>query len=112
MIQITYRPDKKEVKIKGHANYDEKGKDIICAGVSVLFFTLCNALLKAPDAWFKKKPEMADSLASATGVSYVKCTPAKGYEDYVTMAYETVLTGVELMASTYPEYVSLKVTQH
>ena len=112
MINITYRPDKKEVKIKGHANYDEKGKDIICAGVSVLFFTLANALLKAPDKWFKKQPEMADSKASETGVSYIKCTPAKGYEVYVTLAYETVLTGMELMATTYPDYITFKVTQH
>jgi uncharacterized protein YsxB (DUF464 family) len=109
MITITYRPDKYEVKIKGHAGYDEKGKDIVCAGVSVLFYTLCNALLKAPDNWFAKRPDMADSLASDTGVSHIKCTPAKGYEDYVTMAYETVLTGMELMSVSYPDNVCLKI---
>ena len=111
MIQITYRPSKKEVRIKGHAGYDEKGKDIICAGISVLFYTLCNALLKAPDSWFKKKPEMADLLTSETGVSYVKCMPNEGYEEYITLMFETVLTGAELMATTYPDYVNLKVTQ-
>lgn len=111
MITITYRPSKKELRIKGHANYDEKGKDIICAGISVLYYTLCNSLLKAPDKWFAQKPEMADSLTSETGVSYVKCIPAKGYDDYVTLIYESLLTGMELMATTYPDYINLKITR-
>lgn len=112
MIHITYRPDKKEVKIKGHAGYDEKGRDIVCAGISVLFYTLANSLLKAPEEWFAKKPEMADSLADKSGVSYVTCFPASGYEEYVTLIYETVITGIELMATTYPDYIDLKITQH
>jgi len=109
MITITYRQEKYSLTIKGHANYDEKGKDIVCAGVSTLFYTLCNALLKAPKTWFKEEPDMADSLTSKTGVSHIKCTPAKGYETYITLMLETILTGAELIASKYPDHVNFKV---
>lgn len=109
MITITYRPSKYEITFKGHANYDKKGRDIVCAGVSVLFYTLCQSLMKAPDDWYKTKPDMADSITSDTGVSHIKCRPAKGYEDYVSLMYETVITGLELMFSTYPDYINLRV---
>lgn len=34
-----------EIKIKGHAKYDEYGKDIVCAGVSSALTTTVNACL-------------------------------------------------------------------
>lgn len=111
MITITYRPKKREVKIKGHAEYDEKGRDIVCAAVSMSFYTLSNALLKAPDKWFKKPPDMADSLTSDTGVSHIVCTPNKDYETYVTLMYETVLTGLELLERSYPDHVKLRIVR-
>ena len=33
------------ITIKGHANYDEYGKDIVCAAVSSISLTTCNAIL-------------------------------------------------------------------
>lgn len=36
----------KEIKINGHAMYEEKGKDIVCAGVSTVVTTTINAILK------------------------------------------------------------------
>ena len=111
MIEVVYRPDKKDVRVKGHAEYDEKGRDIVCAAVSMSFYTLANALIKAPKEWFKKEPDLADSLASKTGVSHIKCTPAKGYEEYVTLMYETVLTGIELLATSYPDNVRLRIVR-
>ena len=35
-----------ELTIKGHANYDEYGKDIVCASVSSIVITTVNALLR------------------------------------------------------------------
>lgn len=36
----------KEITIKGHAMYEEKGKDIICAGVSSILTTTINGILR------------------------------------------------------------------
>ena len=42
MITITITPQ--AVTIRGHANAAEKGKDIVCAAVSVLFQNLIDSL--------------------------------------------------------------------
>lgn len=39
----------KEVKITGHAGYDEYGKDIVCASVSSIVITSVNLILKMDD---------------------------------------------------------------
>lgn len=35
-----------EIKLKGHALYDDYGKDIVCAGVSAILTTSVNGVLK------------------------------------------------------------------
>ena len=35
----------KEIKLSGHAKYDNYGKDIVCAGVSASLITTVNAIL-------------------------------------------------------------------
>lgn len=42
MIAVSVRKD--GIKISGHANYAETGKDIVCAGVTALTQTLIRAL--------------------------------------------------------------------
>ena len=45
-ISIKYEENKiKEVLIKGHALYDDYGKDIVCADVSSIVITTVNAIL-------------------------------------------------------------------
>lgn len=44
MIKISIK--EKQIIIKGHANYDELGKDIVCASVSSMVITTINAILK------------------------------------------------------------------
>ena len=49
MVKITvdYKDDYvKEIKITGHAGYDEHGKDIVCASVSSIVITSANLILK------------------------------------------------------------------
>lgn len=44
MIKISIK--EKQIIIKGHANYDELGKDIVCASVSSIVITTVNAILR------------------------------------------------------------------
>lgn len=41
---ITVTRSKERITITGHANYAERGKDIVCAGVSVLVQTLIQSV--------------------------------------------------------------------
>lgn len=47
MINISYKKDIiiKEIKISGHANFAEFGKDIVCAAVSSIVTTTINNIL-------------------------------------------------------------------
>ena len=48
MIKITIKKNDnfiEEIRIHGHAKYDEYGKDIVCAGVSSALITTVNACL-------------------------------------------------------------------
>lgn len=45
-IKVRYKNDKiSKVTIKGHANYETFGKDIVCAAVSSIATTSINAIL-------------------------------------------------------------------
>lgn len=50
MIDVTLLKDKSEklkgFELQGHANYSERGTDIVCAAVSILSTTAVNTLYK------------------------------------------------------------------
>ena len=49
-IKIDYNNNfVKELKVSGHANYDEHGKDIVCASVSSMVILSANLALKYND---------------------------------------------------------------
>lgn len=43
MVLVTVKP--KNITIKGHANFDELGRDIVCSSVSSIVTTTVNAIL-------------------------------------------------------------------
>ena len=44
MISISIKKD--EIKILGHANYEDYGKDIVCSSVSSIAITTINAIIE------------------------------------------------------------------
>lgn len=44
MIKVEIENNK--IEIKGHANYDDYGKDIVCASVSSIVITTINAIVE------------------------------------------------------------------
>ena len=44
MIKVEIENNK--IEIKGHANYDDYGKDIVCASVSSIVITTINAIIE------------------------------------------------------------------
>ena len=47
----------KEIIIKGHANYEEYGKDIVCAAVSATYLCTINAILSLEEKSIKIEEE-------------------------------------------------------
>lgn len=104
MINITYAPNDHKLLLEGHAGYSEEGKDIVCAAVSILFYTLAHDLeeiigcLEGPAA--KEIGKDGSSIA---------CTPKKGYEGNVELIYWSIINGLQLLAVDYPDNISFKV---
>ena len=94
MITIHRYPER--ISIKGHANYAEPGKDIVCAGVSTLVQTLIQSVeeLTTDKIQYDMQPGTVDikfwCLSDLT----------KGLVD-------AFFIGVKLIADEYPENVKL-----
>ena len=53
MIKVNIKKDLKRITVKGHAMYDEYGKDIVCAAVSSIITTSINACLSLDETAIK-----------------------------------------------------------
>lgn len=103
MINITFKPNTYELEITGHAGHDVKGKDIVCAAVSTLFYTLGQALAE-PGVLHEDELEFKDE----EGHGYIKgvSNPMCANGDII---YNTILIGFNMLANQFPENVSFKV---
>lgn len=107
MIRITVTLDEnervRELLIKGHAGYDEYGRDIVCAAVSALAETAVLGLERVAEVRiFPVKKE---------GYFYV-ALPEEAGEDELYKAFvilDTTVLGLEDIARTYPAYVKLEI---
>lgn len=94
MIDISVRND--IIVVKGHANYAEPGKDIVCAGVSVLVQTLIKSIEDLTED--KIETDIKPGLAI---IKYRNLS-----EESKTMV-DSFFIGVCQIAEEYPEYVRI-----
>lgn len=88
MIYIKFGPGTKII-FQGHAGYAQRGEDIVCAGVSTLYYTF-----------------LASTDARETVMGNIRMLEAEC--DYKTRAvYNAVCTGLLLLEKKYPEHVKI-----
>ena len=104
MIEIRFNPEKMELKINGHAGQAEKGKDIVCSAVSILFYTLAQAVTDSEEMLTE-----APVISIEDGNGVVSCKPKRKYLATMQRTYWTVFTGFELLVQEYKDYVSFAV---
>ena len=104
MIEIRFVPENMELKVSGHAGQAEKGRDIVCSAVSILFYTLAQAIADSEEL-LEEKPviEIED------GNGYVSCKPKQEFLPTMQRTYWTILTGFELLTQEYKDYVSFAI---
>ena len=105
MINITFNPSAFELKVEGHANYGEKGEDIVCAAVSILFYTLAKALNDSEKMLIEHP-----IIEEADGNGLISCRPKPEYEANVSLIYWTILNGFELIEQNYEENLKFEVS--
>lgn len=84
--------------VTGHADYAERGKDIVCAAVSALTFTLYNSLQELSDVPVMEKQYV---WQESPGIS-IPCPSDK--TDVMIGQYKI---GIEGVREAFPDYVTL-----
>ena len=101
MIHIHYHRggSRHHIHITGHAGYAPAGSDIVCAGVSALSFALLGHL---------RQTGTAAEAACRKGELTLRCDRY----DETDVAFDMALTGYQLIAKTYPQYVEVDIMPH
>ncbi len=94
MIIIFYDKNNIKVLIYGHAEYAEKGRDIVCAAVTTLAGTLERCMEEAGEGNCEWKEGETSFTASGT--------------ENLRPSFETVVTGLRMLAEEFPNYVKIK----
>ena len=102
MIEISYDRKKHLVTVKGHARSGEKGRDLVCAAASMLVYTLASDVEKlCADHGRVRKPVCRINEGNAL----ISCKPVHGFESVVTLIFDSVCRGFELLQTQYPDNV-------
>lgn len=107
MIQVIYYRNHNRVTIKGHAKSAEYGRDLICAGVSTLALTLAANVQGLMEGGQVKD----GSVKLEPGDTEISCCPSPRHRNTVTLIFDAVCAGFEVLASKFPEYVALEIHQ-
>lgn len=108
MILITQTPN--SITVCGHANSARRGRDIVCASVSVLLQNLIVSIeeLTADKIEYEKAPGdyVTEYNKSSNGVSI----KFGNLSERAQLLIDSFFIGVTAIANTCPDYV--KVTKH
>jgi uncharacterized protein YsxB (DUF464 family) len=97
--QFLKTPEDLTFRIEGHAGYDVHGKDIICASVSALSQVIHASMTS------KSNDNVLTVIKESKGSMYVNVDNPTN--DQVTL-YETLLLGMNLLSSQFPDYVEVE----
>ena len=91
-----------DLSVTGHANAAEKGKDIVCASMSILCQTLLAKLIRCKNAGFiSLEYESKDGSMWLHMKMYTVMTAILEWFDFT-------MDGIKMLAEEYPQYIKLK----
>lgn len=93
--------------VSGHAGYDAKGKDIVCAAVSALAQTALISLVEVCDIEEKKIEYFIDEEKGVLDVNIPKIIDID-IRNKVEVVLRTLETGIKLIQKSYPEFIILE----
>lgn len=105
MIKVTYHREVNRVSIEGHALSGEVGHDLVCAAASILTYTLAEFVKNMKEAGQTEFP----AIDLAEGHALIACNAPSRYKNSVTLAFDTVCAGFELLAQHYPDNISYEI---
>lgn len=94
MIEVS--SSKKKIRISGHALFDSKGNDLVCAAISAIVIGSINAL----ESFNQKEITVKDGL-----VEIIINHPLT-YEDKIRL--RMLITEIKTVAQKYPNNITIK----
>lgn len=107
MIQVVYHRNFHRLSITGHAGAAEPGYDLVCASASILAYTLAANVANMSDNGQVREPVMKMN----EGDTEISCNPRHNLKASVTLVFDSVCVGFELLAHDYPQYISYEIRQ-
>ena len=89
----------KKICVQGHANYADSGKDIVCAGISVLLQT---------GALASKKLLGKEILKECSDGKLIIEVPDNVNDDNLQLILQTIIVGLKDIESGYPKNLKIK----
>ena len=105
MIQVTYYRSYHRLTVTGHAGAAEPGHDLVCASASMLAYTLALNVGNMADNKQVREP----ILDMREGDTVISCKPLHKFKSTVTLIFDTVCAGFELLAYQHPENISYEI---
>ena len=105
MINVVYHRDLNRVSIEGHAKSGEAGHDLVCASASTLAYTLGAFVENMKEAKQAYNPKVVLKEGDAT----ISCSPPTKYKSAVTLVFDAICGGFELLAHDYPDNISYEI---
>ena len=105
MIQVTYYRSYNRLTVTGHAGSAEPGEDLVCASASMLAYTLAANVANMADSGQVRQP----IIKTDAGDAEISCNPRHNLKASVTLIFDSVCVGFELLAHDYPEFVKYKI---
>lgn len=111
MIEVSFFKDKNnsifKYTVKGHAGFEEVGKDIVCAAVSILAHTTYVSLLKLCDI---SEDELVIDICDETGYLAVVLPKYLDYKklEKTQIVFQIMEIGINELIESYSDYITLK----
>ena len=105
MIEVVYQRDKNCVTVKGHAHSGEAGHDLVCASASILIYTLASFVRNTKKA--RQSHKLIVKLDN--GDAEVSCKAKSHYKAPITLVFDSICGGFELLARSYPQNISYEI---
>lgn len=103
MINIEY--DSRHLTITGHAGYDEPGKDIVCAAVSALWYSLIAKMIDDESKGLINFEFDADEKSEKKYINIHYVNP--NHKDYFREYWHCITNGLSIIALEYSKYVKI-----
>lgn len=117
MVNIVFTDKNKVIQldVKGHADYEEKGKDIVCSAVSTLLCSYARAVIGLKKSLTSLFSEPVVELEDGDAHIMVNLNAKEENSDayllyaYISGVISVIIGGLKLVSDNYKDNVSLTI---